>query len=112
VSTEVDAFVVAKFSGNKIQTSMISSLNPEWNEILKIGTGIPNKTKYIILEVWNYNRIVGNDLIGVIKIPFTDICDEDNLNPKVTWGHLYGPPLAGKDIHPHDYASKMQIYGN
>jgi len=31
ISRNVDAYVVAKFSGNKVKTSVISSLNPEWN---------------------------------------------------------------------------------
>lgn len=30
-SRNVDAYVVAKFSGNKVNTSVITSLNPEWN---------------------------------------------------------------------------------
>jgi len=73
---EVDAYVIAKFSGNKIQTSVKPSLNPEWNEILKIGTGVPTKSKYVTLEVRNRNRLLGDDLIGVIKIPFSDLCDQ------------------------------------
>ncbi len=48
-SRSVDAYAVAKFSGNKVNTQIVSSLNPEWNESLKIGTGVPNKTKYIML---------------------------------------------------------------
>jgi len=48
-SRSVDAYVVAKFSGNKISSSVVASLNPEWNEALKIGTGVPNKTKYLML---------------------------------------------------------------
>lgn len=30
-SRSVDAYVVAKFSGNKVSSEVISSLNPEWN---------------------------------------------------------------------------------
>ena len=48
-SRNVDAYVVAKFSGNKVKTGIQTSLNPEWNEALKIGTGVPNKTKYLML---------------------------------------------------------------
>lgn len=110
IKADINAYVVAKFSGNKVQTSVVSSLNPEWNELLQIGTGVPNKSKYLYLELWNYNRIIGDDLVGVLKLPFTAIC-EGELVGTPQWGHLYGPPLAGKDISPHNFASKMQIYG-
>lgn len=105
----VDAYVVAKFSGNKVRSSIISSLNPEWNEALKIGTGVPNKTKYIILEVWNRNRLSGDDLVGALKIPFIDVMEDGYLNPR--WGHLYGPPMCAVDEPPVNYATKMQVYG-
>ena len=46
----VDAYVIAKFSGSKVQTPYVrKTLNPEWNYALKIGTGVPTKTKYLIL---------------------------------------------------------------
>lgn len=48
-SRNVDAYVVAKFSGNKIKTNKVTGLNPEWNKALKIGTGVPNKSKYMYL---------------------------------------------------------------
>jgi len=63
----------------------------------------------LILEVWNYNYLSSNDLIGVIQIPFIDICEDKYINPQ--WGHLYGPPMCAKDQEPTNYASKMQIYG-
>jgi Ca2+-dependent lipid-binding protein len=66
---------VAKFSGCKVKTNNVkNNLNPEWNKALKLGTGVPNKSKYLILEVWNNNWPSKDDLIGTIKIPFIDIC--------------------------------------
>lgn len=100
---------MAKFCGNKVRSSIVASLNPEWNEALKIGTGIPNKTKYLILEVWNRNRLSGDDLIGVIKIPFVDINEEKFVTAQ--WRHLYGPPMCAKDQDPINFATKMQVYG-
>ena len=44
-----DAFVTAKFSGKKIKSSRKRSANPEWNELLKIGTSIPTRSKYLLL---------------------------------------------------------------
>jgi hypothetical protein len=76
---------------------------------LKIGTGVPNKTKYVILEVWNRNRLTGHDLIGAIKIPFIDIYEDKYIAPQ--WGHLYGPPMCAVDEAPINYATKMQVYG-
>ena len=48
-SRNVDAYVIAKFSGNKVKTNTVTGLNPEWNKALKIGTGVPNKSKYMYL---------------------------------------------------------------
>ncbi len=88
--------MIGKFSGNKVKTSTIKSLNPEWNECIKIGTQVPNKSKYLSLEVRNRNLFSEDDLIGILKIPFIDICSDEE--PQTRWGHLYGPPMAGKDI--------------
>lgn len=109
-SRNVDAYVVAKFSGNKVKTDTVTSLNPEWNKALLIGTGVPNKTKYLILEVWNHNYFPKkHDLIGTIKIPFIDICENKYNSPR--WCHIYGPPMCAVDEPPNNYASKMQLYG-
>jgi hypothetical protein len=66
----VDAYVIAKFSGNKIDTSVKTSCNPQWDQQLRIGTGVPTKSKYVYLEVRNRNFMFGDDIIGIIKIPF------------------------------------------
>ena len=75
--------------------------------MLSIGTGVPTKSKYILLEVRNRNRVGHDDIIGVIKIPFVDLKEQS----EPVWGHLYGPPISGKDYPPYDMATKMQIYG-
>ena len=50
ITGNVDAYVIAKFSGNKVETSCVTSgVNPEWNQLLKIGTGVPTKCRYILL---------------------------------------------------------------
>ena len=109
-SRSVDAYVVAKFSGCKVKTNHVkNNLNPEWNKALKLGTGVPNKSKYLILEIWNNNWPSKDDLIGTIKIPFIDICE--NKYNTARWAHIYGPPMCAKDVEPSNYASKMQIYG-
>lgn len=106
----VDAFVVAKFSGNKVKSRFVKgSANPEWNEALKIGTGVPNKSKYLTLEVWNHNYTKKNELIGTIKIPFIDIVENKYSTPR--WAHIYGPPMCAKDVEPNNYTSKMELYG-
>lgn len=103
----VDAYVIAKFSGNKIDTTVKTSCNPQWDQVLRIGTAIPTKSKYVILEVRNKNYVLGDDLIGVIKIPFVDLTEQSQ--PR--WGHLYGPPVSGKDYPPYNFATKMQVNG-
>ena len=52
-----NAFVVAKFSGKKIKSSKKKSANPEWNQVLKIGTMVPTRSKYLLLEIWDWNLI-------------------------------------------------------
>lgn len=72
----MDAYVIAKFSGNKIDTSVKTSCNPQWDQQLRIGTGVPTKSKYVYLEVRNRNFMFGDDIIGIIKIPFVDLKEE------------------------------------
>lgn len=103
----MDAYVIAKFSGNKADTSVKSSCNPQWNELLTLGAAVPTKSKYILLEVRNRNLLGHDDIIGIIKIPFVDLKEESE--PR--WGHLYGPPTCGKDEEPYDAATKMCVYG-
>lgn len=86
--------MVAKFSGGKIRTSKIRSSNPEWNELLKIGTKVPTRSKFLCLEVWA-SQAVSDDLIGVVRVPFSDIVDGKYKEPR--WANLYGPPISGKD---------------
>jgi hypothetical protein len=107
----VDAYVVAKFSGCKVKTNTVSgTLNPEWNKALKLGTGVPNKSKYLILEIWNHNYYPKkHDIIGTVKIPFIDICEEKYKTAR--WAHIYGPPMCAVDEPPNNYATKMQLYG-
>lgn len=71
---DVYAYVIAKFSGNKVETSPDKNgVNPEWNETIKIGTGVPTKSRYVTLEVRNKNYLSKDDIIGVIKIPLIDL---------------------------------------
>ena len=56
-----------------MDTSVRTSCNPQWDELIRIGTAVPTKSKYIILEVRNRNYMFGDDIIGVIKIPFIDL---------------------------------------
>ena len=72
---------------------------------------MPNKTKYLTLEVWNRNRLSANELIGCLKIPFVDICEPGNIYSTPRWGHIYGPPMCAVDEQPTNYATKMQVYG-
>ena len=104
----MDAYVIAKFSGNKVETSCVTSgVNPEWNEMIKIGTGVPTKSRHVLLEVRNKNNFGADGIIGIIKIPIISLQEESQ--PR--WGHLYGPPTSGVDKEPHFEATKMQVYG-
>ncbi len=75
---------------------------------MKVGAKIPTKSKFLHLEVWA-SQVVFDDLIGVIRIPFTDISEGKVKQPR--WGNLYGPPVSGKDKEPFNQATKMQLYG-
>ena len=39
--------------------------------------------------------MIGNELVGVVKIPFADIIDKKIIGPK--WVNIYGSPMSGKD---------------
>jgi hypothetical protein len=58
-----------------MDTSVKTSCNPQWDELIQIGTGVPTKSKYVTLEVRNKNYITGDDIIGVINIPFIDLAE-------------------------------------
>jgi hypothetical protein len=62
--------------------------------MLKIGAKVPTKSKYLILELWARQPIF-DDLIGVVKIPFSDVVDGKIKQPR--WANLYGPPMGAKD---------------
>jgi hypothetical protein len=106
---DIRAYVVAKFSGNKVATRVRKSKNPEWNENLQIATQIPNKSKYVFLELWNYNKVEKDDLIGVVVVDFADMYNRGSIGPK--FGHIYGPPRKGRDAD-RPYATEMVLYGH
>ena len=94
----MDAYVIAKFSGNKVETSCVTSgVNPEWNEMIRIGTGVPTKSRHVLQEVRNKNNFGADDIIGIIKIPLISLQEESQ--PR--WGHIYGPPTSAVDKEPH-----------
>ena len=75
--------------------------------MLKIGTGVPTKSRFVLLEVRNKNNFGSDDIIGVIRIPIISLQEESE--PR--WGHIYGPPRSAVDKEPHFEATKMQLYG-
>ena len=55
IKNRIDAFVVAKYSGIKAKTKVVTSTNPEWNQQLTIGCMLPNQSKYITIEAYDYD---------------------------------------------------------
>lgn len=89
-NADIDAYVIAKYSGIKCKTSVKTSRNPEWNEILHLAYMLPNQSKSINLEVYDYDMVGDDDMVGCVKINFKDIKKELS-EPR--WVNLYGAPL-------------------
>lgn len=96
---------MCKYSGIKNKSRVVTSKNPEWNEKVNVGCMLPNQSKFITCEVWDYDLIGSDDLIGTFKVKFQDIREKEL---QVRWANLYGAPLTAKD---EKQAELMTLYG-
>ncbi len=55
--SRIDAFLVAKYAGVTKQTKVVESLHPEWNQNIKLGCLLPNQSKAINIELWDYDLL-------------------------------------------------------
>lgn len=101
----MDAYVMCKYSGIKNKSKQITSKNPEWNQKVTLGCMLPNQSKFIQVEVWDYDLVGSDDLVGNFKVPFGNIREKE-LKPR--WGNLYGAPLSAKD---NQDAELMTLFG-
>lgn len=65
LSKDVDGYINSKYSGVSKGTSVVTSSNPEWNQRLILACGLPNQSKFITLEAWDYDmtcKIQGNNV--------------------------------------------------
>ena len=97
---------MCKYSGVKNKSRVVSSKNPEWNEAINVGCMLPNQSKFITCEVWDYDLVQTDDLIGTFKVPFASIRETE---PKIRWANLYGAPLTAKF---KKQAELMTLYGD
>jgi len=105
-STEgIDAFAVVKYAGVVKATKIVTSFNPEWNQNIRLGTMLPNQSKAVNVEIWDYDLLNKNDLVGTFKVDFKSFQDK-YLAPR--WVNLYGPPVSATE---EDIAETMRLYG-
>ena len=93
-----------RYAGNYKDTKDISSLNPEWNQNIKIACVLPNQSKAVNFELWDKDLFSKDDLVGTFKVDFKSFQDK-MLEPK--WANLYGPPPSADN----EFAEKMTLYG-
>jgi Ca2+-dependent lipid-binding protein len=101
----VDAYVKVNYGGCTSRSDYVNETNPTWNEILYLGTMLPNHSKNVQIEVWNRNTIFKDDLIGTSLIPFNSFMGILDL-PSM-WVNIYGPPLCGIG----EKAEEMALHG-
>mmetsp|Transcript_31029 Transcript_31029/g.28217 ORF Transcript_31029/g.28217 Transcript_31029/m.28217 type:complete len:446 (+) Transcript_31029:579-1916(+) len=100
----IDAYIKVRYAGNYKDTKDISSLNPEWNQNIKIACVLPNQSKAVNFELWDKDLFSKDDLVGTFKVDFKSFQDK-MLEPK--WANLYGPPPSADN----EFAEKMTLYG-
>ncbi|KAJ3448836.1 c2 calcium-dependent membrane targeting [Anaeramoeba flamelloides] len=91
---KADPFLEARFGGNKpIRTSVKKkTLNPVWNEELRIPVFTPTLSNVIELKLFDWEKKTkSNDLISSTYFRFTDIQLEE-MAPR--WINFYGPPKS------------------
>jgi hypothetical protein len=71
------------------QTSSSSGRFPEWGEDHnnRVELHVPAADTHILLEVWNWNALIEDELFGSTLIPLSDI-DRSISTPKPTWYDL------------------------
>ena len=82
----------------------MASLEPLWNTNIYLACVLPNQSKFINVEVWDYNLLDNDTLVGIFKIKFRDIKEKEK---KIRWGNIYGPSLSAKN----SFADMMTLYG-
>lgn len=82
----IDAFVTATFAGSHVvKTSIVKNLSPVFNTALEIPVWLPVMTRRITLQVWDWDRVGSNELVGTLYFDFEEVCkNRIFLNKKCT----------------------------
>ena len=100
-----NAYVKINYGGVTIQSSVSSDQNPSWNQILYLQAMLPNHSKNVQIELFNYNTVMEDELLGTCLIPFNSFKCIEDLPPM--WINIYGPPLCASG----PIANQMAIHG-
>lgn len=98
-SRYVNPYVKVKYGGIEKSTKRLSNTaNPDFNQIMFIPVMLPNHSKNVYIELYDYG-VVSDTLIGSAIVPFNCFKDSDNFKP--LWINIYGPPSSatGPDAH-------------
>ncbi|CEM08625.1 unnamed protein product [Vitrella brassicaformis CCMP3155] len=94
--TAINPFVQVKFMGLVCTSATLyDSVNPEWNETIRIPVIVPCMERVVVCEVWTHH-ISQTTFIGIDTIAFDRLLEE-RMKPR--WTNLYWhPPAAGMSM--------------
>ena len=91
-SRHVNPYVKVKYGGiEKATKKLENTSNPDFNQIMFIPVMLPNHSKNVYVELYDYG-ILNDSLVGSAIIPFNCFKDSDNFKP--LWVNIYGPPTS------------------
>ncbi|PAA82420.1 hypothetical protein BOX15_Mlig000471g3 [Macrostomum lignano] len=99
----VDPYLVFQFAGKEVHTdTKYTDDHPEWNEELRIGLQFPSMCERIKLQMFDWDRLTEDDVIGTAYIDISLISAQGESGYLPTFGpafiNFYGSPREFSEL--------------